>query len=422
VHEQLRAGRTSTQRDLYYHLVAQQQQQRQQQQGAAAAAAARPLATPSAHHHPHSAALFRSAADVSAALQDAVALLRVPRSSLGVACCGKGAVAGAALSVREAGAGPWLPCGPSAAPSGRALPGGTAAAAAWALRVAPGTAAILVVEKDAVFQRLLQDGLAGAVVGGAGGGRADAPLPQPPPPPPPPLPPVILVTARGFPDVATRCFLRRLVDAAGPGVPVLGLVDWNPAGVAILAAYRFGGAAVAGGAGGGERDDGAAGARRGGASASRTALEAAPYALPELRWLGATAEMLGVGGEGSAEGGSAGSGGWQQGGPRRRAAPLTPLTARDRAMAANLRARLARAAPAWAAELRAMECPVTGGKADIEALYRGAGDAGGGGGGGGGAAAEADEEGAAGGCGGGGGGGGLAADVAERIRWRRWCG
>jgi uncharacterized membrane protein YgcG len=149
--------------------------------------------------------------------------------------------------------------------------------------------------------------------------------------------------------------------------------------------------------------------------ASRTALEAAPYALPELRWLGVTAEMLGVGrglGEEEAEDDDDGRL------PRAAAsaaAALAPLSARDRAMAANLRARLARAAPAWAAELRAMECPLTGGKADIEALYRGAGDAGSGGGGGGGGG----EEDGGGRLGGGGGGGGLAADVAERIRWRR---
>ena len=73
------------------------------------------------------------------------------------------------------------------------------------------------------------------------------------------------------------------------------------------------------------------------------------------------------------------------------------------------------AAPAWAAELRAMECPLAGGKADIEALYRGAGDAGEAVGGGeedgedGGGAAVASSRGS----------GGLAADVAKRIRWRR---
>ena len=79
--------------------------------------------------------------------------------------------------------------------------------------------AILVVEKDAVFQRLAGDGLPSRLS-------------------------VALVTAKGSPDLATRAFLSRLAAAAGPGAPVLGLVDWNPAGAGILAAYKFGTAAL----------------------------------------------------------------------------------------------------------------------------------------------------------------------------------
>lgn len=79
--------------------------------------------------------------------------------------------------------------------------------------------AILVVEKDAVFQRLAGDGLPSRLS-------------------------IALVTAKGNPDLATRAFLSRLAAAAGPGAPVLGLVDWNPAGAGILAAYKFGTAAL----------------------------------------------------------------------------------------------------------------------------------------------------------------------------------
>lgn len=47
-----------------------------------------------------------------------------------------------------------------------------------------------------------------------------------------------------MPDIASRAFLAALVAAAGPGLPVLGLVDWNPAGVYILLSYKYGTAAM----------------------------------------------------------------------------------------------------------------------------------------------------------------------------------
>lgn len=83
----------------------------------------------------------------------------------------------------------------------------------------------------------------------------------------------LLCAGRGMPDVASRAFLASLVKAsrewgtaaaaagggwgssssyasqAGsqrqpPALPVLGLVDWNPGGVSILLAYKYGCAAL----------------------------------------------------------------------------------------------------------------------------------------------------------------------------------
>nr|XP_027080749.1 meiotic recombination protein SPO11-2 isoform X2 [Coffea arabica] len=51
--------------------------------------------------------------------------------------------------------------------------------------------------------------------------------------------PSILITAKGYPDIATRFFLHRM-SRAFPEMPILGLVDWNPAGLAILCTYKFG--------------------------------------------------------------------------------------------------------------------------------------------------------------------------------------
>ncbi|KDD71428.1 hypothetical protein H632_c5051p0, partial [Helicosporidium sp. ATCC 50920] len=73
---------------------------------------------------------------------------------------------------------------------------------------------LLVVEKQSVFQQLLEERLWLVC-------------------------PCILVTAKGMPDYATRAFVQS-VQRAFPKLAVVGLVDWNPSGVAILAQYRFG--------------------------------------------------------------------------------------------------------------------------------------------------------------------------------------
>jgi meiotic recombination protein SPO11 len=56
------------------------------------------------------------------------------------------------------------------------------------------------------------------------------------------------------------------LSAAFPDLPLVGLVDWNPSGVMILATYRFGSA--------------------------RSGLESPHYALPSLGWLGARSSQL----------------------------------------------------------------------------------------------------------------------------------
>ncbi|XP_073106142.1 meiotic recombination protein SPO11-2 isoform X5 [Elaeis guineensis] len=68
--------------------------------------------------------------------------------------------------------------------------------------------------QDAIFQRLAEDRLFNQI-------------------------PCILITAKGYPDIATRFILHRL-NQNFPDLPVLALVDWNPAGLAILCTYKFG--------------------------------------------------------------------------------------------------------------------------------------------------------------------------------------
>lgn len=106
---------------------------------------------------------------------------------------------------------------------------------------------VLVIEKDGVFQRLLEDGFADAAR-------------------------CIMVTGKGFPDLATRAFVKKLqvcprnvqrfpphthcththalhartlmhfLPQTALGVPVYGLADYNPYGLALLLTYKVGSA------------------------------------------------------------------------------------------------------------------------------------------------------------------------------------
>ncbi|XP_073131202.1 meiotic recombination protein SPO11-2 isoform X2 [Henckelia pumila] len=73
---------------------------------------------------------------------------------------------------------------------------------------------IIVVEKHAIFQRLAEDRVFNQI-------------------------PCILITAKGYPDIATRLLLHRMSREFSE-LPILGLVDWNPAGLAILCTFKHG--------------------------------------------------------------------------------------------------------------------------------------------------------------------------------------
>ncbi|XP_052777856.1 meiotic recombination protein SPO11-like, partial [Mya arenaria] len=78
---------------------------------------------------------------------------------------------------------------------------------------------ILVVEKDATFQKLLETRVCEK------------------------LDPCIVITGKGFPDVNTRMLLRRLWDQFA--IPILALVDADPHGMEIMTVYKFGSRALA---------------------------------------------------------------------------------------------------------------------------------------------------------------------------------
>jgi DNA topoisomerase VI subunit A len=84
-----------------------------------------------------------------------------------------------------------------------------------ALQVKTHAKHVLVIEKEAVFRSLADAAIWSQL-------------------------PVILVTASGMPDLASRAFLRHLADALPDQLTFMGLVDWNPSGCHILMTYKFG--------------------------------------------------------------------------------------------------------------------------------------------------------------------------------------
>jgi meiotic recombination protein SPO11 len=187
-------------------------------------------------------------------------------------------------------------CAHSACSEGRPIPGNVATIADYSFFSQ--ATAILVIEKDTVFQQLSSD----PAIGGSGR--------------------FILVTGKGVPDVATRCFLVA-VRSALPTLPLLGLVDWNPSGVGILCLYKYG---------------------------SRRMAESTRYALPALQWLGVRSGLLRSAADSSA---------------------FQEMTLRDRALLPGLKTQLqagtSEELSSWIQELDAMEA--SGSKADIEGVY-----------------------------------------------------
>lgn len=161
--------------------------------------------------------IFRSQADSNAALAAAASILKAPRISLGFLTSTRGLVTGSVLVCLQPAATPGRGVWSSLQGQVMGVPADYLAPSFSCSSVGlPPTERprfILVVEKECIFQRLLDDGFTSQI-------------------------PCVLVTAKGMPDVATRAFVHRL--HTDMRLPVLGMSDWNPWGLAIMLAYKHG--------------------------------------------------------------------------------------------------------------------------------------------------------------------------------------
>ncbi|KAJ9585655.1 hypothetical protein L9F63_002555, partial [Diploptera punctata] len=153
--------------------------------------------------------LFNSQSVLDAAIRDICSLLDAPSWQLGVMATSKGLISGPAVLFLESGEN--IDCN---------NPGGVLIPQDIHLleRVESPARFILVLEKDATFQKLLDENVLER------------------------LGPCLLVTGKGYPDVCTRVLVHRLWKYLK--VPVFALVDADPHGVEILCVYRFGSLAM----------------------------------------------------------------------------------------------------------------------------------------------------------------------------------
>ncbi|RPD63922.1 DNA topoisomerase IV alpha subunit [Lentinus tigrinus ALCF2SS1-6] len=156
--------------------------------------------------------LFRSQATVDKLVDDLAATFQFSRADLNVRASSKGLLCGSGLTIHLK-SGDILGKSDSEAsliPHSEDID---------CFEVGENLAWVLVVEKEAVFQTLctLRFAIHEALPG-----------------------PGLIVTGKGYPDVATRQLIRTLSDNLSSHIPILALVDGDAYGIDILSVYRHG--------------------------------------------------------------------------------------------------------------------------------------------------------------------------------------
>ncbi|KAF8800283.1 DNA topoisomerase IV, alpha subunit [Phlegmacium glaucopus] len=157
-------------------------------------------------------ALFKTQKVVDTLVDDLAATFELERSDLNIRSSSKGLICGSGLTIT-------LISGESLIghdTEGTLIPAGEDIES---FSVDEDVAWILIVEKEAVFQTLCRLQLTKHdLMPGSG----------------------IIITGKGYPDVATRHIVKSLADALPRSVPVLGIVDADPYGLDILSVYKYG--------------------------------------------------------------------------------------------------------------------------------------------------------------------------------------
>jgi len=155
---------------------------------------------------------FSSQKELDSLVAVIVAMVQVPRLLLGVVATSKGLVVGDLRYTNSEDV--MVDC--SLAVGGDSVPQDVVEMK----NIETSAKFVLVVEKDAVFQRLLEEGLMSGH-----------------------LPSLVMITGKGVPDLATRQLVYML--ATQMGLPIMIMTDCDPYGVDICMMYKYGSLAMA---------------------------------------------------------------------------------------------------------------------------------------------------------------------------------
>ncbi|NXD13939.1 SPO11 protein, partial [Nothocercus nigrocapillus] len=150
--------------------------------------------------------LFGSQSIVDNIINDISCMLKIPRRSLHILSTSKGSVAGNLSYTEEDGTKVNCTCSATAVSVPSNVEG--------IKNLISHAKFILIVEKDATFQRLLDDDFCNK------------------------LTPCIMITGRGVPDLNTRLLVRKLWDTFQ--IPIFTLMDADPHGIEIMCVYKYG--------------------------------------------------------------------------------------------------------------------------------------------------------------------------------------
>ncbi|XP_077314620.1 meiotic recombination protein SPO11 isoform X2 [Lithobates pipiens] len=150
--------------------------------------------------------LYGSQRTVDSIITDISCMLKIPRRSLHILSTSKGCVAGDLVFTEEDGT--RVICNSTS--SGVLIPSNVDGI----LDMRTHARFVLIIEKDATLQRLLDDDFCGNCG------------------------PCILITGKGVPDLNTRLFVRKLWDTFQ--IPIFTLVDGDPHGIEIMCIYKYG--------------------------------------------------------------------------------------------------------------------------------------------------------------------------------------
>ncbi|XP_074642867.1 meiotic recombination protein SPO11-like [Tubulanus polymorphus] len=150
--------------------------------------------------------LFASQAVVDDIIDNISCMLKVPRWQLHVIATSKGCIAGQIQYTEQDGN--VVNC--SASNSGVLVSSNIVGLE----NIRTNAKLVLIIEKDATFQKLLDEGICQKLY------------------------PCIVITGKGFPDVNTRLMVKKIWDIFH--IPMFALVDADPHGIEIMCIYKFG--------------------------------------------------------------------------------------------------------------------------------------------------------------------------------------